>query len=61
MYTAFGARGKRRLNWVDAIGFVYRDYRFPIRKRGLKRKSGPRASYAAPKQKRVKVLTHQPK
>jgi hypothetical protein len=40
MYTAFGARGKRRLNRdFDAIGFVSPDYRFPARKRGLKRKS----------------------
>jgi hypothetical protein len=62
MYTAFDARGKRRLNRVfDGIGFVYPDYRFPARKRGLKRKSAPGASSVAPKQKRVKVLTHQPK
>jgi hypothetical protein len=45
----------------DTIGFVYPDYRFPAQKRGLKRKSAPRASSVAPKQKRVKVLTHRPK
>jgi hypothetical protein len=33
MNTAFGARGKRRLNRVfDVIGFVYTDYCFPARK-----------------------------
>jgi hypothetical protein len=59
MYTAFGARGKRRLNRVfDAIGFVYPDYRFPTRKRGLKRKNAPGASSVTTKQKKVKVLTH---
>jgi hypothetical protein len=59
MYTAFGARGKRRLKRVfDATGFVYPDYRFPARKRGLKRKSATGASSIASKQKRMKVLTH---
>jgi hypothetical protein len=30
--TAFGSRGKKRLNRVfDAIGFVYPDYRYPLR------------------------------
>jgi hypothetical protein len=37
----------------DAIGFIYPNYCFPARKRGLKRKS-------APKQKKMKVLTHRP-
>jgi hypothetical protein len=33
MNTAFGARGKRRLNRVfDVIGFVYLDYNFPTQK-----------------------------
>jgi hypothetical protein len=33
MSTAFGARGKRRLNRVfDVIGFAYPDYCFPARK-----------------------------
>jgi phosphoribosylanthranilate isomerase len=59
MNSALGARGKRRLNRVfDAIGFIYPDYCFPARKRGLKRKSALKASSAAPKQKKVKVLTH---
>jgi hypothetical protein len=40
MYTAFGARGKRRLNRVfDVIGFVYPDYCFPARKKGSEKKS----------------------
>jgi hypothetical protein len=30
--AAFGSRGKKRLNRVfDAIGFVYPDYRYPLR------------------------------
>jgi hypothetical protein len=61
MYTAFDARGKQRLSRVfAAIGFVYPDYRSPTWKRGLKRKSVTGASSVAPKQKRVKVLTHRP-
>jgi hypothetical protein len=37
--AAFGGRGKRRLNRVfDAIGFVYPDYRYPLRGQGKKRK-----------------------
>jgi hypothetical protein len=32
--TSFGGRGKKRLNRVfDAIGFVYPDYRYPLRGR----------------------------
>jgi hypothetical protein len=62
MNAAFGAREKRRLNKVfDAIGFIYPDYCFHARKRGLKRKSALRASSAAPKQKKAKVLTHRSK
>jgi hypothetical protein len=62
--TAFGGRGKKRLNRVfDAIGFVYPDYRYPLRGQGKKRK--PAASTTldepAPKGKKLKVLTHQPR
>jgi hypothetical protein len=66
--TAFGSRKKKRLNRVfDAIGFVYPDYRYPPR--GQKRKgaaSGKVAasatpSEAAPKRKKLKVLTHRPR
>jgi hypothetical protein len=33
MITAFGARGKKRLNRVfDVIWFVYPDYCYPMRK-----------------------------
>jgi hypothetical protein len=38
--AAFGGRGKKRLNRVfDAIGFVYPDYRYPLRGQGKKRKA----------------------
>jgi hypothetical protein len=60
--TTFGARGKRWLNRVfDVIGFVYPDYTFPARKRGVKRKSVVATTSTAPKQKRAKVLTHRAK
>jgi hypothetical protein len=62
MNTAFGARGKRRLNRVfDVIGFIYPDYCFPARKQGAKRKIATTTSSAASKPKRAKVLTHRPK
>jgi hypothetical protein len=63
--AAFGGRKKKRLNRVfDAIGFVYPDYRYPIR--GQKRKgtaSVKEVASAAPieptlKRKKIKVLTH---
>jgi hypothetical protein len=66
--AAFGGRKRKRLNRVfDAIGFVYPDYRYPVR--GQKRKNPPSAketasaapSEPAPKRKRVKVLTHRPR
>jgi hypothetical protein len=66
--AAFGGRKKKRLNWVfDAIGFVYPDYRYPIR--GQKRKNTTSAKEEAatapselePKRKRIKVLTHRPR
>jgi hypothetical protein len=60
--STFGARGKMRLNMVfDAIGFIYPDYCFPARNRGLKSKSALKDSSATPKQKKVKVLTHRSK
>jgi hypothetical protein len=35
----FGGQNKKRLNRVfDAIGFVYPDYRYPLRGQGKKRK-----------------------
>jgi hypothetical protein len=62
MNSIFGTRGKRRLNRVfDAIGLIYPDYFFLARKRGLKRKSALKASSNAPKQKKIKILTHRSK
>jgi hypothetical protein len=66
--AAFGGRKKKRLNRVfDAIGFVYPDYRYPLR--GQKRKgtisvkevASAAPSELAPKRKKVKVLTHRPR
>jgi hypothetical protein len=59
--VAFGSRGKKRLNRVfDAIGFVYPDYRYPLRGQGTKRKTVASATTVVPKGKKVKVLTHRP-
>jgi hypothetical protein len=61
--TAFGGRGKKRLNRVfDAIGFVYPDYRYPLRGQEKKRKIAASVTPAepVPKSKKVKVLTHWP-
>jgi hypothetical protein len=66
--ATFGGRKKKRLNRVfDAIGFMYPDYRYPLK--GKKRKSATfgkddasvALSEAAPKRKKVKVLTHRPR
>jgi hypothetical protein len=64
--TAFGSREKKRLNRVfDAIGFVYPDYRYPLRGQGKKRKAAALAASAEPVPKaagkKMKVLTHQPR
>jgi hypothetical protein len=66
--TAFRGRKKKRLNRVfDAIGFMYPDYRYPLRGRKRKdatsRKDDASAapSEPAPKKKKVKVLTHRPR
>jgi hypothetical protein len=59
--TAFGGRGRKRLNRVfDAIGFVYPDYHYPLRGQGKKRKTAASATPVdpAPKGKKLKVLTH---
>jgi hypothetical protein len=59
--AAFEGRGKKRLNRVfDAIGFVYPDYSYPLRK-GKKRKTAASAATAVPKGKKMKVLTHRPR
>jgi hypothetical protein len=59
--ATFGGRGKKRLNRVfDAIGFVYPDYRYPLRGQEKKRKIAASVTPAEPlpKSKKVKVLTH---
>jgi hypothetical protein len=59
--AAFEGWGKKRLNRVfDAIGFVYPDYSYPLRK-GKKRKTTASAATAVPKGKKMKVLTHRPR
>jgi hypothetical protein len=63
--VAFGGRRKKRLNRVfDAIGFVYPDYHYPLRRQGKKRKTTASATTvvpAAPRSKKIKVLTHRPR
>jgi hypothetical protein len=62
MTTAFGARGKKRLNRVfDVIGFVYPDYCYHSRKQGKKRKAATSVTSSASKSKKVKVLTRRPR
>jgi hypothetical protein len=59
--AAFGRRGNKRLNRVfDAIGFIYPDYRYPLRGQGKKRKTAASATPVepVPKGKKMKVLTH---
>jgi hypothetical protein len=56
--------GKKRLNRVfDAIGFVYPEYRYPLRGQGKKRKTAASATpdEPVPKGKKLKVLTHRPR
>jgi hypothetical protein len=58
----FGGRGKKRLNrGFDAIGFIYLDYRFLLRRQGKKRKIVTSATAAEPKGKTMKVLIHRPR
>jgi hypothetical protein len=59
--AAFGNRKKKRLNRVfDAIGFMYPDYRYPLR--GQKRKGpAPVKDVASAPVKKVQVLTHRPR
>ena len=65
MSAAFGGRKKKRLNRVfDAIGFVYPDYCYPIRRQKRKNAISAKEEAAAapsepePKRKNIKVLTH---
>lgn len=54
--TAFGTRGKTRLNRVfDVIGFVYLDYNFSVPGKGHKRKGSLKSPSAVPKRKMVKI------
>jgi hypothetical protein len=60
--AAFRGRGKKRLNRVfDAIGFIYPDYHYPLRRQGKKRKIAASTTIAVPKGKKMKVLTHRPR
>jgi hypothetical protein len=60
--AASGGRGKKRLNRVfDAIGFVYPDYLYLLRRQGKKRKTVALSTTAMPKGKKMKVLTHRPR
>jgi hypothetical protein len=45
----------------DAIGFMYPDYCYPLRRLGKKRKTAASATTVVPKGKKIKVLTHQPR
>ena len=47
----------------DAIGFVYPNYRYPLRGQGKKRKTTALATPVepTPKGKKLKVLTHRPR
>jgi hypothetical protein len=60
--AAFGGRGKKRLNRVfDAIGFVYPNYHYPLRRQGKNRKSVASVTTGMLKGKKMKVLTHRPR
>jgi hypothetical protein len=60
--AAFEGRGKKRLNRVfDAIGFVYLDYYYPLRRQGKNRKTAASATTSVPKGKKMKVQTHRPR
>jgi hypothetical protein len=62
MTTAFGTRGKKRLNRVfDVIGFIYPDYYYPTRKQGRKRKTATSASTGVSRSKKIKVLIGRPR
>jgi hypothetical protein len=68
MSAAFGGRKKKRLNRVfDAIGFVYPDYCYPVRRQKRKNTTSAKEEAATapsepePKRKKIKVLTHRPR
>jgi hypothetical protein len=60
--SSYGGWGKKRLNRVfDAIGFIYPDYCYPLRRQGKKRKTDASVISGVPKGKKIKVLTHRPR
>jgi hypothetical protein len=60
--SVFGGQSNKRLNKVfDAIGFIYPDYCYPLRKQGKKKKTAASAISAVLKGKKIKVLTHKPR
>jgi hypothetical protein len=60
--SAFGGRGKKRLNRVfDAIGFIYPDYCYPLRRQGKKRKIAALVTTVVLKGKKIKFMTHGPR
>ena len=68
MSAAFGGRKKKRLNRVfDAIGFVYPDYCYPVRRQkrknitSAKEEAATAPSEPEPERKKIKVLTHRPR
>jgi hypothetical protein len=55
--AAFGGRGKKRLNrGFDAIGFIYLDYRFLLRRQGKKRKIVTSATAAESKEPTIEPV-----
>jgi hypothetical protein len=55
MTTAFGGRGKKRLNRVfDVIRFVYPDYCYPSRNQGKKRKTAASVISSTPRSKKLR-------
>jgi hypothetical protein len=45
----------------DAIGFIYPDYCYPLRRQGKKRKTAASATTVVSNGKKIKVLTHWPR
>jgi hypothetical protein len=45
----------------DAIGFIYPDYCYPLRRQGKKRKTVASATTVVLKGKKINVLTHRPR
>jgi hypothetical protein len=57
--SAFGGRGKKRLNRMfDAIGFIYPNYCYPLRRQGKQKITAASATTVVPKGKKKTILTH---